>query len=214
MQRVLFPVAPSAPIPDPISYSDTDSMVHFCQNGKCVQSSSVPEKTIYWVSSSFTAFVNHIYRLIDWLTDWLPDWLTGRLIDWLTDWVNARDKRSIRWGDERASHGRSEVKYTCFMLVDGIRTGNTVLGSSQDLPDFPSRIGNRKMKTLGMMTWSKGSFIYRLVLWVHNFVQFSDLYDKGTNFDGDEIWRSQKKLGTITWNFEPISAFVLSLKFI
>jgi len=45
------------------------------------------------------------------------------------------------------------------------------------------------------------------------FVQFADLYDMGINFDGVEIWRLQKKHGAVTWNFGPISAFALSLKF-
>lgn len=45
------------------------------------------------------------------------------------------------------------------------------------------------------------------------FVQFADLYDKGINFDGVEIWRLQKH-AAVTWNFGPISEIALSLKFI
>jgi hypothetical protein len=146
MQGLLFPVAPYAPIPNPISYSDTDSMVHICQIGKWVQNGSVPERPIYWDSSSFTAYVNHIHRLTD----------------WMNECKRQKEHKMSGW----KSKSREKLSERYFILEHGIRTGNIVLGSSQDLPDFPSRVGNRKMKNLGKMTWSKDSFLCRLILGV------------------------------------------------
>jgi hypothetical protein len=136
MQGLLFPVAPSAPLPDPISYSDTDSVVHICQNGKWVQSSSVPDRQIYWDSSSFSAYVSHTYRL------------TG----WINEWMNECKRQKEHKMSGRKSKSRVKWSERYFILADGIRAGNTVLGSSNDLPDFPSCINNRKIKNFGMMT--------------------------------------------------------------
>jgi hypothetical protein len=74
--------------------------------------------------------------------------------DWLTDWMNEckRQKEHKISGWKSKSREKWSARY--FILADGIKTGNSVIGSSQDLPDFPSRIlvGNRKMKNFGMMT--------------------------------------------------------------